>query len=265
MARHKLPPMARSAGRSVCLSVAAIGLLAIFAAIAASPAIADETRVAVAANFTVPAQEIAQAFTRETGHTAILSYGSSGQVFTQVAHGAPYDMWLSADAERPKAAEAQGFAVKGSRFTYAYGRLVLWSATPGFVDPQGRVLAHGGFTHLAIADPGAAPYGLAAMQTLEHLSLRRKLEPLIVRGTSITQTYDFVRTGSAELGFVALSQVIDDHTGSRWLVPPEDYARIDQQAVLLKIGETNPAATAFLKFLRSDKARMIIRRYGYEL
>ena len=243
-------------------------LLAIGAAVAvalAAPAFAADTQIAVAANFTAPAKEIAAAFAAKTGHHAILSFGSSGQFYTQITHGAPYEVFLSADADRPKKAEQDGVGVPGTRFSYAIGRLVLWSETAGLVDDKGQVLATGRFNKLSIADPTTAPYGLAAIQTLNKLGLYSKLEPKIVKGASITPAYDFVRTGAAELGFVALSQVIDDPSGSRWLVPTSDYAPIDQQAILLFTGAKNPAATAFMGFLKGPEARAIIKRYGYEV
>jgi molybdate transport system substrate-binding protein len=242
--------------------------LALFGAaltLGAAPALAADTQVAVAANFTEPAKEIAAAFKAKTGHTATLSFGASGQFYTQMAHGAPYEVFLSADAERPKKAEDEGLAVKGTRYTYAFGRLVLYSRTPGLVDAKGAVLKSDRFAKLAIADPTAAPYGAAAIQTMQKLGVYDALTPRIVRGSSITQAYQYVATGNAELGFVALSQVIDEPGGSRWVVPAADHAPIEQQAVLLKIGEKNPAARAFLVFLRSPAAIAIIKRYGYEV
>ncbi|MGR4864045.1 molybdate ABC transporter substrate-binding protein [Caulobacter sp. LARHSG274] len=226
---------------------------------------AAEAKVAVAANFTEPAKAIAARFEAATGHKLVLSFGSSGQFYTQIANGAPYDAFLSADSERPAKAEADGLAVPGTRFTYAVGRLVLFSKTPGLVDAKGTVLAKGGFDKLAIADPKAAPYGQAAVETLTKLRLYEPLKPKIVTGASITQAYQYVQTGAAELGFVALSQVIDEKGGSRWLVPAADHSAIDQQAVLLKTGADNEAAKAFLKFLNGKEARAIIKRYGYEV
>ena len=204
------------------------------------------------------------AFAKATGHNAVLSFGSSGAFYTQMAHGAPFEVFLSADADRPKKAEEEGLAVPRSRFTYAVGRLVLYSATPGLVDPKGAVLKTGDFAKLAIADPTAAPYGVAAVQAMTKLGVYAGLQPRIVRGSSITQAYQFVATGAAELGFVALSQVIAVPGGSRWIVPARLHAPIDQQAVLLKTGAANPAAAAFVKFLRGRQALAIIRRYGYE-
>jgi len=219
----------------------------------------------VAANFTEPAKEIAAAFKARTGHTATLSFGSSGQFYAQMSKGAPFEVFLSADAERPAKAEQDGLAVSGTRFTYALGRLVLYSRTPGLVDATGAVLKSGGFAKLAIADPTAAPYGTAAVQTLTRLGLYDALKPKIVMGASIAQAYQFVDSGAAELGFVALSQVIDIKGGSRWQVPAADHAPIDQQAVLLKTGQDNPAAKAFLAFLKGPQAVAIIRKYGYDI
>jgi molybdate transport system substrate-binding protein len=229
----------------------------------AAPALAGEVQVAVAANFADPAKEIAARFETATGHHAAISLGASGQFYAQIAHGAPFAVFLSADAERPAKAETEGFAVKGTRFTYAVGRLVLYSRTPGLVDDRGRVLERGAFEKLAIADPAAAPYGAAAVQTLTRLKLYDRLKPRIVTGASIGQAYDFVHAGAAELGFVALSQVIADPAGSRWIVPEGLHAPILQDAVLLNPGAANPAAKAFLAFLKGPEAKAIIARYGY--
>ena len=226
---------------------------------------AGETQVAVAANFTEPAKEIAAAFTKATRDTAVLSFGSSGAFYTQMAHGAPFEVFLSADADRPKKAEQDGLAVPRSRFTYAIGRLVLYSTVPGLVDDGGAVLKSGKFAHLSIADPTAAPYGAAAVQTMQKLGVYAPLAAKIVKGSSITQAYQFVATNAAELGFVAQSQVINVPGGSRWLVPTKDHKPIDQQAVLLWTGAKNPAAAAFMKFLRGPEATAIIKRYGYEV
>lgn len=231
----------------------------------AGAARAGETKVAVAANFTDAAKVLATRFKAKTGHDAVLSFGSSGQFYAQIANGAPYEVFLSADVERPRKAEAEGLAVPGSRFTYATGRLVLYSRAPGLVDGRGGVLRSGGFEKLAIADPKAAPYGEAAIETLSKLKLYDALKPKIVQGASITQAFQYVQTGAAELGFVALSQTIDQKGGSRWLVPAADHAPIEQQAVLLKAGQSSEAAKAFLAFLRSADAKAIIRRYGYEV
>jgi molybdate transport system substrate-binding protein len=245
--------------RRAQIAAFAIAVLAV-----ASPALAAETQVAVAANFTEPAKEIAAAFKAATRHTAILSFGSSGQFYAQMAHGAPYEVFLSADAERPAKAEQDGLGVTGSRFTYAIGRLVLYSKTPGLVDGTGAVLGQGRFNKLSIADPTAAPYGVAAVQTMQKLGVYGAVKPKIVMGSSITQAYQFVDTGAAELGFVALSQVINVQGGSRWTVPAADHAPIDQQAILLYTGKDNVAAKAFLAFLKGPQAVAIIKKYGYE-
>lgn len=240
-----------------CLAVIAVGF-------ALDPVAAADVPVAVAANFTGPAKDIAAAFQKKTGDTVTLSFGSSGTFYTQIAHGAPFEVFLSADAERPAAVERDGFAVPGTRFTYAVGRLVLYSTTPGLVDARGGILKTGTFAHLAIADPATAPYGVAAIATMAKLGVADALAPRLVKGSSITQAYQFVATGAAELGFVAQSQVIAVPGGSRWLVPASDHAPINQQAVLLKTGANHPAAGAFLKFLKGPAAQAIIRRYGYE-
>jgi molybdate transport system substrate-binding protein len=239
-------------------------LAALVAVLIPLSAKASEAQVAVAANFTDPAREIAAAFQKASGHTAVLSFGSSGAFFTQIAHGAPFEVFLSADADRPKKAEQDGLAVPGSRFTYAIGRLVLYSAMPGLVDGSGAILSRGTFAHLAVADPAVAPYGIAAVQTMQKLGVYPALVPKLVKGSSLTQSYQFVATGAAELGFVALSQVVTTSEGSRWIVPKNFHAPINQQAVLLRTGAKNPAATAFMKFLKSPQAVAIVRRYGYE-
>lgn len=239
-------------------------LMVLAAAFVAPPALAARVQVAVAANFTEPAEEIAARFKAATGHEAVLSFGASGQFFTQIANGAPFAVFLSADEERPARAEAEDLAVKGTRFTYAVGRLVLYSTDPKLVAGRGAVLAKGGFEKIAIADPKAAPYGLAAVQTMRSLKLAARLSPRIVQGASIAQAYQYVQTGAAELGFVALSQVARTRGGSRWIVPATYHAPIVQQAVLLKAGARQPAATAFMAFLKTTEARAIIRRYGYE-
>lgn len=228
-------------------------------------ALAAETRVAVAANFTEPAKALAARFEAKTGHRLVLSFGSSGQFYTQIARGAPYQVFLSADADRPIRAEAEGLAVAGARFTYATGRLVLWSRIPGLVDGRGAVLSGDRFEKLAIAEPGSAPYGQAAVETMTRLKLYDALRRRLVQGASITQTFQYVRTGVAELGFVALSQVTGEKGGSRWIVPASWHTPIDQQAVLLKTGADNPAAKAFLAYLKGAEAKAIIRRYGYEV
>lgn len=231
---------------------------------AGSPVRAAEIHVAVAANFAEPAKQIAEAFARSSGDKAVLSFGASGQFYTQIRQGAPYEVFLSADAERPQQAEREGLAVTGSRFTYALGRLVLFSRTVALVDDAGSVLKTGRFDKLAIADPAAAPYGAAALEFLRRLGVYDSVKPKLVTGQSITQALQFVATGAADLGLVALSQVIRDPGGSRWVVPREYHAAIEQQAVLLERGEHSDAARAFLAFLRGPEALAIIKTFGYE-
>lgn len=243
--------------------VLALRWLTLLGAALSAPLLAAETQVAVAANFTEPAKAIAAAFEKATGHKALLAFGASGGFYTQISHGAPFEVFLSADADRPARAEQEGLAVPGTRFTYAVGRLVLYSATPGLVDARGAVLKRGGFDRIAIADPATAPYGLAAVETMRRLGVEAALKPKIVTGSSIAQAYQFASTGAAQLGFVALSQVVAVRGGSRWIVPTGFHAPIEQQAVLLRTGEKNPAARAFLTFLKGRTALAIIRRYGY--
>jgi molybdate transport system substrate-binding protein len=243
--------------------VLALRWLTLLGAALSAPLLAAETQVAVAANFTEPAKAIAAAFEKATGHKALLAFGASGGFYTQISHGAPFEVFLSADADRPARAEQEGLAVPGTRFTYAVGRLVLYSATPGLVDARGAVLKRGGFDRIAIADPATAPYGLAAVETIRRLGVEVALKPKIVTGSSIAQAYQFASTGAAQLGFVALSQVVAVRGGSRWIVPTGFHAPIEQQAVLLRAGEKNPAARAFLAFLKGRTALAIIRRYGY--
>ena len=227
---------------------------------------AAEVSVAVAANFTVPMQKIASLFEQDTGHKAVLAFGSTGRFYAQVRNGAPFQVLLAADDETPARLEREGAGVAGSRFTYAVGRLVLWSRQPGLVDARGEVLKSGRFDKLALADPKLAPYGAAAMETMAALGVLEAVRPRFVQGESIAQTYQFVASENAQLGFVALSQVFADGritSGSGWVVPPELHAPIRQDAILLDKGRGNPAATALLQYLRSEKARAIIRSHGY--
>jgi molybdate transport system substrate-binding protein len=240
--------------------MAAFGL--IVALVIAGAASAGQTNVAVAANFTEPAKEIATAFKAKTGHEAVLSFGSSGQFFTQITQEAPFEVFLSADEERPKKLVDQGLGVADSRFTYAIGKLVLWSKEPGLVKGE-ETLRSGSFAKVAICDPAAAPYGAAAVETMRSLKLDDTLQPKLVTGTNIAQAFQFVDTGNAEIGFVALSQVAGSKAGSRWTVPQNLYKQIRQDAVLLKKGADNEAATAFLSYLKGPEARAIIERYGY--
>ncbi len=240
----------------------------LLAAVALAPVRAAEVSVAVAANFTAPMQKIAAAFEQDTGHKALLSFGSTGRFYAQVKNGAPFQVLLAADAETPARLEHEGHGVPGTRFTYAIGKLVLWSREPGRVDGQGEVLKGAKFDRLAIADPKLAPYGAAAVEVLNRLGLMSALAPRLVQGENIAQAYQFVATGNAELGFVALSQVFADGRltqGSAWRVPAELYTPIRQDAQLLATGKDNPAAAALLAYLRSDKARTLIRSFGYEL
>lgn len=234
----------------------------------AGNALADQVQVAVAANFTAPMKVITAAFEKDTGHRVQASYGATGQFYAQISNGAPFEVFLSADDSTPAKLEKDGQAVDGSRFTYAIGTLVLWSPQEGFVDDQGAVLGQGDFKHLAIANPKAAPYGLAATQTLDKLGLSASLKDKIVEGQNITQALQFVSTGNAELGFVALSQVSQDGQitrGSAWLVPEAMYQPIRQDALILKKGEDNPAAKALADYLKGPKAAKIIEAYGYTL
>jgi len=239
---------------------------ALFAAslLASAQALAGSVNVAVAANFTEPAKEIAAAFKAKTGHDAVLSSGASGQFYTQIKQNAPFGIMLSADDERPRKLVAEGLGVASSRFTYAIGKLVLWSKDPNMVKGE-ETLKAAGFNKLSIANPVGAPYGAAAVETLKALKLYDTLEPKIVKGNSIGQAFQFVDTGNAELGFIALSQLMPKAGGSRWMVPQNLYTEIRQDAVLLKSAENNEAATAFLTFLRSPEARAVIERFGYAL
>ena len=232
--------------------------------IACAPACADEVRVAVAANFAPVLAQLAAPFTEASGHHLRVSSGSSGKLYAQISHGAPFDVLLSADAERPRRLEADGQVVAGSRFTYARGRLVLWSAKPGVVDNRGEVLRRGTFRRLAIANPRIAPYGAAAQDVLEGLRLWHAVQGRLVQGEDIGQTFQFVYTGNAELGFVAWSQIkARGESGSFWLVPEALHRPIEQQAVLLTGAADNAAARAFLEFLCGPRAREIIAAAGY--
>ena len=227
---------------------------------------AGEVSVAVAANFAGPLAKIGEGFTQSTGHTLKVSAGSTGKFYSQIVAGAPFEVLIAADDETPKKLVAEGHAVAGSQFTYAIGKLVLWSAQPGGVDDQGAVLTQGKFAHLAIANPKTAPYGRAALEVLKARGVADTLAPKLVTGESIAQAYQFIATGNAELGFVALSQVAvpgKPATGSYWLVPAALYGEIRQDAVLLKSGEKNPAAAALLAYLKSAPAKAVIQSYGY--
>ena len=244
------------------LLACAVALLATVAARAA------EVQVAVASNFTGPMQRIAAIFEAETGHKALLSFGSTGAFYAQIRNGAPFQLLLSADDETPARLEREGATVAGSRFTYAIGRLVLWSAQPGVVDDKGEVLRRSGEGRIALANPRLAPYGSAAIEALTALGLLQSLQPRFVQGENIAQTYQFAATGNAQLGFVSMSQVMVDGKlakGSGWVVPASLHRPIRQDAVVLAAGKNNAAAAALAAYLQGDKARAIIRSFGYEL
>ncbi|MDP9140544.1 MAG: molybdate ABC transporter substrate-binding protein [Pseudomonadota bacterium] len=231
-----------------------------------SSADAGEVTVAVAANFTAPMNAIAADFEKDTGHKATLAFGSSGRFYAQIKNGAPFQIFLSADDETPTRLAREGVAEPASQFTYSIGSLVLWSAKPGFVDAKGDVLKSGKFTRLAIANPKTAPYGRAAIETLTRLGLLATVEPRFVQGENIAQTFQFAQTGNADLGFVALSQVMKDGKvteGSAWVVPAEMHQPIRQDVILLSTGRGNAAAEELLKYLRTDKAKAVIRSFGY--
>ena len=233
-----------------------------------SPASADEIQVAVAANFTVPMQKIAADFEKESGHKVQLVAGSTGKFYAQIKNGAPFEILLAADDETPLKLEKEGAAVAGSHFTYAIGKLVLWSVKPGFIDDKGEVLRKGEFKHLSLANPKLAPYGAAGIETLTALKLIDAVQPKIVQAENITQAQQYIATGNAELGFVALSQVIKDGKigeGSAWIVPKELYTPIRQDAVLLDKGRGKAAPQALLKYLQGEKARSVILSFGYAL
>ena len=229
---------------------------------------AGEVQVAVAANFAAPAKQLAERYARASGHQLSLSTGSTGKFYAQIRNGAPFDVLLSADDETPRRLEQEQRAVGGSRFTYAIGKLVLWSSSEGVVDAKGDVLRRAAFKRLAIANPRLAPYGAAAQQVMEKLGVWSALQDRLVQGENIAQTYQFVSTGNAELGFIAYSQIREpgkSPAGSSWLVPQALYAPIQQDAALLQRGAGNRAAGQFLEFLRTAAARELIQAYGYDL
>lgn len=229
---------------------------------------ADEVMVAVASNFTAPMKDIATEFERQSGHKAVLSFGSSGKFLAQIRHGAPFDVFLSADQHKPNALASEGAIVPDSQFTYAIGQLVLWSADEARVTQGSAALTQTDFQKLALANPRLAPYGTAAIQVLEALSIKDSTRNHWVQGENIAQTYHFVASGNAQLGFVALSQVTENgeiKSGSGWVVPNRLYDPIKQDAVQLQRAEDNAAAQALIAFLKSPAAHKIIASYGYKL
>ena len=229
---------------------------------------AGDVQVAVAANFAGPMEKLAAEFQKDTGHKAIVASGATGKFYAQIRNGAPFEVLLSADDETPARLETEGHVIPKSRFTYAVGRLVLWSAKADYVDAAGAILKTGDFKHLSIANPKTAPYGAAAVAVIDKLGLAATLQPRIVQGENIAQAWQFASTGNAELGFVAQAQVWRDGkftAGSGWIVPANMHAPIRQDAALLTRGAKNPAAQALLDYLRTDKAKALIRTFGYEV
>jgi molybdate transport system substrate-binding protein len=223
--------------------------------------------IAVASNFAAAMNDIAAAFEHETGNKVEMIFGASGKFYAQIKNGAPFQIFFSADAEKPLQLEQDGLTVPNTRFTYAIGTLALWSANPELVDRKGKILKKNSFSKIAIANPKLAPYGAAAMEVLQHLELAETLKAKLVYGENIAQTFQFVESGNAELGFVALSQITEQEkikTGSAWIVPAELHSPIRQDAVLLQTGKDSKAARDLLEFVRGDKARSIISSYGYQ-
>lgn len=228
---------------------------------------ADEIPVAVAANFNAPFNKIVAEFEKETGHKVIASFGSTGKFYAQIKNGAPFEILLAADDETPAKLVKEGAAVAGSPYSYAIGKLVLWSAKPGVVDPKGEVLRSAGIERVALADPKLAPYGAAALETMKKMGVYDSLAPKIVTGETIAQAFQFVSSGNSPMGFVALSQVLKDGKveGSAWIVPADLYTPIRQDAVLLNAGKDKAGPVALLKYLQGAKAQAVIKSYGYEL
>jgi molybdate transport system substrate-binding protein len=234
----------------------------------ALPVRADEVSVAVAANFAAPIKAITAVLEKTTGHTLQVTLGATGKLYAQIKNGAPFDVLLAANTATPVALEKDGLAKPGSHFTYATGKLVLWSADAARVDAKGDVLKSGRFLKVAYANPKTAPYGTAAVQVMDKLGLAAALTPKLVQGESIGQTFNFVHTGNAELGFVAMSQVLEGGTlksGSMWVIPQDLYSPIQQDAVLLQRGAHKPAALALVKLLQSPKIKDLIRSFGYDI
>lgn len=250
------------------MALARMTILLLVAALTSTPSLAGEVHVAVAANFAAPMKLLVREFERESGHRALVSLGATGQLYTQIRQGAPFGVLLAADATTPSKLASDGYALAETQRTYAIGRLLLWSRDADYVDARGDVLRNGNFRRLAIANPKLAPYGATATQTLSALGLREKLRSKIVEGANINQTFQFVASGNAELGFVAMSQIMQEgrlQRGSAWIVPANLHEPIRQDVILLAKGQDNPAAIALLRYLDSKPARDIIGRYGYEL
>jgi len=226
---------------------------------------AAQTTIAVAANFTVAARDLIRQFEQTSPHQVKASFASTGKLYAQIEHGAPFEIFLAADARRPMLTEESGTGIQGTRFTYARGKLVLWSNGTATITDGKAYLSGLQYDRLAIANPKTAPYGLAAQQVLEHLQLWDQIQSRLIRGDSITQTYQFVASGNVQAGFIALSQLKGATVPENdyWLVPDDLYEPIDQQAILLRNGEHNPAAIAFMAFLHSSTAKSIIAEFGY--
>lgn len=251
--------------RSSCLKYL---LYCVLSLLGTNLSLAAEVSVAVAANFTAPMKIIAQHFERDTGHKAVLSFGGTGQFYAQIKNGAPFSVLLAADTLTPAKIEKEGLGVQATTFTYAIGQLVLWSKKPELIDDRGEILKTGNFSKIAIANPKLAPYGAAALEVLNRLGVVNQVKPKIVEGSNIAQTYQFVFSENASLGFVALSQVYEDgklKQGSGWIVPNSMYSPIRQDAILLNPGRDNPAAIALLTYLQSEAAKAVIRKFGYKL
>jgi molybdate transport system substrate-binding protein len=228
---------------------------------------AETLQVAVASNFQGALDSIARSFEEDTGHKIVAISGATGKFYAQITNGAPFEVLLSADQDTPKKLEAEGFTIRGSRFTYATGRLVLWSNRSHYVDRDGLILKAGNFEHLSVANPKTAPYGAAALEVIRKLQLEKSLSPKLVQGENIAQAHQFVVSGNAELGFVALSQVYKEGkltSGSAWFIPGEMYSTLRQDAVILSQGADNPVAKAFLDYLKSPKALEIMANLGYQ-
>ena len=244
-------------------------LLMAAAALALPPAAwPASTSIAVAANFAAPMRSLVQSFEKNTGHKVVVALGATGQLYAQIKNGAPFDVLLAADDETPKKLESEGLAVSGSRASYAIGRLVLWSKRGELIDAKGEFLSTGRFDRIAIANPKLSPYGLAAVEVIEKLGLTQAIKPKAIEASNITQAHQFVASGNAEIGFVALAQVAEGgkiKSGSGWIIPESLHSPIQQDLVLLQRGKTNPAAQQLIEFLRSENAKAVIRSYGYAL